>query len=59
LVYTLADGSTTSAPPNSKLIRKVQITLQGKTQKSDVDWNRLYRQRSFATNVKVRNLDLQ
>jgi Tfp pilus assembly protein PilW len=59
LVYTLADGSTTSSPANSKLIRKVQITLQGKTQKSDVDWNRLYRQRSFATNVKVRNLDLQ
>jgi prepilin-type N-terminal cleavage/methylation domain-containing protein len=58
IVYTLADGSTSSSPPSTYLVREADITLRGKTQKSDVDWNKLYRKRTFSTRVKVRNLDL-
>jgi prepilin-type N-terminal cleavage/methylation domain-containing protein len=58
IVYTLADGSTSSSPASTYLVREADITLRGKTQKSDVDWNKLYRKRTFSTRVKVRNLDL-
>ncbi len=57
-IYTMADGSLTSVPINSRLVREVEITLNGITTKSDVDWNHLRRQRTYSTKAKVRNLDL-
>ncbi len=58
-VYTMADGSTTSAPANPREIRVVEVRITARTERPDPDYpGDHYRRRTFSSQVQVRNLGL-
>lgn len=58
-VYTLADGSTTSAPANPDDIRTVAVRVMARTERKDPNYpGDQYRRRTFSSRVQVRNLGL-
>ena len=59
-VYTLADGTTTTAPADLTQIRTVDITLTARTDRPDAQYapNNGYRTHQRTETVQVRNLGL-
>jgi len=58
-IYTLADGSTTSAPADPDDIRVVEVQITARTARQDPDYpGDHYRRRTFSSRVQVRNLGL-
>lgn len=56
-VYTLSDGTTSSAPALGDTVRQISITLRAKTQNKDTEFafNQGYRQRDYSSAVYLRN----
>jgi len=56
--YVMQNGDTLDVPNQSRLVRRVLITVIGRTDRTDLQFEGEYRRRGFATEVLVRNLNL-
>jgi len=54
--YIMQNGDTLDVPNQPDLVRRVLITVIGRTDKTDLQFEGEYRRREFATEVQVRNL---
>jgi hypothetical protein len=57
--YVLSSGVTVDVPPLANMVREVEITVTGRTNKADDKFAVDYRTRTDETRVKVRNLGMR
>jgi prepilin-type N-terminal cleavage/methylation domain-containing protein len=56
--YVLSSGAVVDVPPRPNMVREVLLTIDSRTNQSDTEFQRAYRQRSITTRAKVRNLGM-